>query len=229
MLRESFPCTLVSWEESARLARQLAGAIRADGYRPDLIIAIGRGGYVPARVVCDSLLHDMLTSMKVEHWGIAAHKKDETVVRFPLAVDIHGMRVLIVDDVTDTGDTLATTVAHVTSLHPREVRTAVLQHKDTSRYTPDFFAEYVTEWSWIIYPWAVHEDLVGFVERVLGSKTQFFEEIKAKLASRFEIRVDDGDLREALEDLVAMEKVERVGSLYRAVRDQDETDATTTA
>jgi hypoxanthine phosphoribosyltransferase len=229
MLRESFPCTLVSWEESARLARRLAGAIKADGYRPDLVIAIGRGGYVPARVVCDCLLHDMLTSMKVEHWGIAARKKDETVVRFPLAVDITGLRVLIVDDVTDTGDTLTTTAAYVISLGPREVRTAVLQHKGTSRFTPDYIAEYVTEWSWIIYPWAVHEDLVGFVERVLGSKTQFFDEIKAKLAARFEIRVADEELRAALEDLVALGKVERVGSLFRAVRGQDETDATTTA
>lgn len=221
MLRESFPCTLVSWEESALLARQLAGAIRADGYRPDLVIAIGRGGYVPARVVCDCLLHNMLTSMKVEHWGIAAHKKEEVLVRFPLAVDIKGMDVLIVDDVTDTGDTLATTVAHVTSLGPGEVRTAVLQHKDTSRFTPDYFAEFVTEWSWIIYPWAVHEDLVGFAERVLGSKTQFFEEIKAKLDARFGIRVADEDLRAALEDVVDMGKAERVGSLFRAVRDQD--------
>jgi hypoxanthine phosphoribosyltransferase len=229
MLRESFPCTLVSWEESARLARTLAGAIRADGYRPDLVIAIGRGGYVPARVVCDCLLHDMLTSMKVEHWGIAAHKKDETVVRFPLAVDIRRLSVLIVDDVTDTGDTLTTTVAHVASLGPREVRTAVLQHKDTSAFTPDYFAEYVTEWSWIIYPWAVHEDLVGFAARVLGAKTQFFEEIKAKLASRFAIHVDDNELRAALDDLVAMGRAEAVGSLYRAVRDQEETDATTTA
>lgn len=229
MLRESFPCTLVTWEESAYLARRLAGAIKADGYRPDLVIAIGRGGYVPARIVCDCLLHDMLTSMKVEHWGIAAHKKTDTVVRFPLAVDVRGRSVLIVDDVTDTGDTLAATVAHVASLHPREVRTAVLQHKDTSRFTPDYFAEFVTEWSWIIYPWAVHEDLVGFAGRVLGGKTQFFEEIKAKLAARFDIRVTDGELREALDDLVALGKAERVGSLYRAPRGSEETDATTTA
>jgi len=221
MLRESFPCTLVSWEESARLARQLAGVIRADGYRPDLVIAIGRGGYVPARVVCDSLLHDMLTSIKVEHWGIAARKKAEVVVRFPLAVDIRGRCVLIVDDVTDTGDTLAVTVDHVASLGPAEVRTAVLQHKNTSRHTPDYFAEFVTGWSWIIYPWAVHEDLVGFAARVMGSKAQFFEEIKAKLAARFAIRVADDDLRAALEDLVAMGEAEQVGVLYRAVQGPD--------
>ena len=120
-------------------------------------------------------------------------------------------------------------MAHVASLHPREVRTAVIQHKDTSRFTPDYFAEFVTEWSWIIYPWAVHEDLVGFAGRVLGAKTQFFEEIKAKLAARFDIMVTDGELREALDDLAAMGKAERVGSLYRAPRGSEETDATTTA
>lgn len=215
MLPDSFPCELVTWDESYRLARTLAEKIKNSGFRPDLIIAIGRGGYVPARVVADFLLHEMLTSMKIEHWGIAAHKKEEVVIRFPIAVDVCNQTVLIVDDVTDTGETLRIAVDYVRRFDPYEIRTAVLQHKETSAYEPDYFAEYITDWKWIIYPWAVHEDLVGFLERVLTTKPRFFSEIKENLASRFSIIVDDLDLRSALEDLIAMGRVETVGSVYR--------------
>jgi hypoxanthine phosphoribosyltransferase len=215
MLPESFACDLVSWDESYNLARILAEKIKQSGFQPDLIIAIGRGGYIPARLVSDFLLHEMLTSIKIEHWGEAARKKEQVLIRFPLAVDVRDQTVLIVDDVTDTGDTLRTATEYVNRSGPAEIRTGVLQHKYTSTYEPDYFSEFISEWKWIIYPWAVHEDLVGFCERVLNRKAQFFSEIKVRLAERFNIRVNDEDLFAALEDLIAMGRVVKVGSVYR--------------
>jgi hypoxanthine phosphoribosyltransferase len=215
MLPESFACDLVSWDESYNLARILAEKIKQSGFQPDLIIAIGRGGYIPARLVSDFLLHEMLTSIKIEHWGEAARKKEQVLIRFPLAVDVRDQTVLIVDDVTDTGDTLRTATEYVNRSGPAEIRTGVLQHKYTSTYEPDYFSEFISEWKWIIYPWAVHEDLVGFCERVLNRKAQFFSEIKGRLAERFNIRVNDEDLFAALEDLIAMGRVVKVGSVYR--------------
>jgi hypothetical protein len=84
------------------LPRISAKAIKSSGYRPDLVIAVGRGGYVPASV-CDFMLHSQLTSIKIEHWGIAARKQDTAEVRSPLSVNVVGLKVLIIDDVTDTG------------------------------------------------------------------------------------------------------------------------------
>jgi hypoxanthine phosphoribosyltransferase len=106
MNSQSFPCQLISWDEAYKLSRKLASVIKSSGFRPDLVIAIGRGGYVPARIVCDFLLHSLLTSIKIEHWDIAACKRPEAAVRFPLAVDVQDQSILIIDDVTDTGDTL---------------------------------------------------------------------------------------------------------------------------
>ena len=212
---DSLPCDLVSWDRSYRLARDLADNIKSSGYRPDLVIAIGRGGYVPARVVCDFLLHNLLTSMKVEHWGIAAQKKDKAQVRFPLAVDVRGQKVLIVDDVTDTGDTLQIAVSYVEGFAPQEIKTGVLQHKTTSSFEPDYYAEKITQWKWIIYPWAVHEDLVGFVEKVLSEDLVSLEAVGAELARRYLIVVDVTELEGALEDLSALGKAEKKGSLYR--------------
>jgi hypoxanthine phosphoribosyltransferase len=220
MSPESFPCDLVTWNEFYDLAKYLSRLIKSSGWRPDLVVAIGRGGYVPARVVCDFLVHDLLTSMKVEHWGIAAQKKDQAMVRFPLATGVSGQKVLIVDDVTDTGDTLTTAVGYVESLGPKETRTAVLQHKTCSEFEPDYYAEKITEWRWIIYPWAVHEDLVGFTERVLNGSDlpMSSDQIRADLKRRFDIDVENERMAEILEDVVSLGKGTRSGSVYRRAR-----------
>ncbi len=214
MMPDTFPCELISWEHSCALAKQLAITIRDSGYQPDLVVAIGRGGYVPARVVCDYLLHEMLTSIKIEHWGVAAEEKPETVVRFPLSVDVTGARLLVVDDVTDTGDTLTEAVSYLSGCKAAEVRTAVLQHKDTSGYLPDYYAEQVTEWRWIIYPWAVYEDISGFVLRALKKGPATAEEIITALKQDFSIPTGAGMITEVCADLVRRgEAAERDGRI----------------
>ena len=52
-MQEQLRCELISWAEVERLCQRLAGLIKETGFRPDLVIAIGRGGYVPARLLCD--------------------------------------------------------------------------------------------------------------------------------------------------------------------------------
>jgi hypothetical protein len=79
---QSFPCQLITWDEAYQLSRRLARQIKSSGFRLDLVVAIGRGGYVPARIVCDVLLHNLLTSIKVEHWDIAACKRPEAKFAF---------------------------------------------------------------------------------------------------------------------------------------------------
>ena len=81
MDHDSFPVELISWKKSYHLAKKLSELIRTSGYQPEIVIAIGRGGYVPARVVCDYLLIDRLTSIKIEHWGVAAEIKDQAIIR----------------------------------------------------------------------------------------------------------------------------------------------------
>jgi len=49
-------------------------------------VAIGRGGYVPARIVCDFLEISDLAAIKIEHWGMGAQKQDAALLRFPLNI-----------------------------------------------------------------------------------------------------------------------------------------------
>ncbi len=163
---EKLHCELISWSEIQRLCLRLAGLIRESGYRPDLIVAIGRGGYVPARLLCDYLDIMGLTSIKIEHYLSGAKQQEETIIRYPLKADITGLRVLLVDDVNDTGDTLVAATEHLQAFQPAEVRTAVMHEKTVSRIGADYFAMRIVRWRWLIYPWAVYEDVKGFLERM---------------------------------------------------------------
>ena len=218
MISEDFECELVSWDEAYRLSKELAARIKSAQFRPDLIIAVGRGGYVPARIVADFMLHSLLSSMKIEHWGIAASKRDETTVRFPLSADVRNKSVLILDDITDTGDTLRVAVDYVKDLGSGEVRTGVLQHKVASSFEPDYYAEKIVKWRWVIYPWAAHEDLVGFTERVLSVRPKSSKEIRTDLHRRFKLDIDEEQFDEIIWDLVALGGAEQVGDGYRVGR-----------
>lgn len=206
----SFRCEFISFGEVSRLSKILARKIKASGYQPDLIIAIGRGGYVPGRLVSDFLLFNELTSMKVEHYSWGADMYTRARIKFPISVDIIGKKVLIVDDVTDTGETLNLAVDYVQSLRPAGIRTAVLQHKICSFFTPDFYGQKIVKWRWIIYPWARYEDLAGFTEKILGDRTLDLSRIIAEFKNRYEIEIEEKEILEILYDLAERKEIERV-------------------
>ena len=200
---ETLRCELLSWGTTTSLCRQLAARIHDSGYRPDVVIAIGRGGYVPARLLCDALDVMALTSIKVEHYLSGSSKQPEAVIRYPLCADIRDQRVLIVDDVNDSGDTLKLALEHVQSFQPREARIAVIHDKLVSHFRVDYFARRIVKWRWLIYPWAVHEDIGAFVER-LEPAPRSLDEIRTVLQQRYGIRISSRLLREidAVRDLL---------------------------
>ena len=157
-------CELITWNYVYRLASRLAFVIQESGFQPEVIVAIARGGYVPARILCDFLNVYALTSIRVVHYASGARKKASARVTDSLCTEITGKRVLLVDDVSDTGDTYEVALEHLADFQPAAIKTAVLLHKTTARYQPDFIARRVIKWRWMIYPWAVIEDITGFLD-----------------------------------------------------------------
>lgn len=163
MTQPELCCEVISWNRFAGLARRVAFKIIDAGFRPDLIVAIARGGYAPARVLADYLDVTNVASIKVEHYH-GTRKAEQAFVRHPLPEHVEGRRVLIVDDVSDTGDTFDVAIPHIRQHLPEaEIRTAVLLHKAVCPKVPDFYARKVVKWRWIIFPWAVVEDLSAFL------------------------------------------------------------------
>ena len=195
-------CELVSWQQFYNLTRRLVYLIHDSGFRPDIIIAIGRGGYMPARIISDFLQIMNLTSFKIEHY-VGAQKKPQAVIRYPLSKDLDNGTVLLVDDVCDSGDTFTVAREHLMEhMYPEEIRTAVIDYKKVSRYEPDYYARKMVKWRWIIYPWAVVEDVSGFLQQ-MGSLPDSTEELQERIFQNYGIRVP----RQRLEDILALADV----------------------
>jgi hypothetical protein len=216
MIPDAFPVDLISWDYATSLSRSLAAMIRGSRFQPDIVIAIGRGGYVPARIVCDRLLMNDLTSIRIEHWGTAAHKLDQARIRFPLSVNVEGRNILVIDDITDTGETLMAARNYLALTRPGEIRTGVLQHKTSSAYQPDYYVELISDWKWIVYPWALHEDMIGFLEKVVSNRPASAVDLAEALRLRFMMSPDMDEVILALDDMVSRDTATRQGDLYYA-------------
>jgi hypoxanthine phosphoribosyltransferase len=151
------------------LCQKLALKIEKDNFKPDIVVAIARGGFVPSRIICDFLHINNLTSIKVQHY-IGTERGQKATLKYPLNADIKNKNVLLVDDVNDTGKSIAVALEHLNSFGPSSIRTVVMHEKKGSVLQVDYFIEFLENWRWLIYQWAVVEDVGGFIENS-GCKT----------------------------------------------------------
>jgi len=162
---DCFECEVMDWNLFYDLARQVAKKVNNSGYKPDMIVGLARGGWVLARVLCDLIGVKDLVSLKVEHWGVTATPDGKAKLKYPLNVDLTEKNVLVVDDITDTGESMHVTVEYLKSLKPSEIKTAALRHITSSKFMPDYFGEEIS-WRWVIFPWNFTEDLCNIVPKV---------------------------------------------------------------
>ncbi|NCA68830.1 MAG: phosphoribosyltransferase [Sphingobacteriia bacterium] len=189
-MNHKLQCELISSESVADLTDTLSELIRASGFTPDLVVAVSRGGFTPARLLCDVLGLFNLTSIRIKHYRQAATKERAATVQYPMSIPVCGLRVLVVDDVNDTGDTLRVARAHLETLGPVEIRTAVLHEKVTSPIRADYAAAVINEWRWLIYPWAVVEDVGGFL-RSMQPPPADAAEASARLSSDYGLTLSE--------------------------------------
>ncbi len=154
----------LTWERFGTASRELARAVHADGFRPDLVLAIARGGLFVAGALGYALDVKNLHVMNVEYYTGVDERLDMPVVLPPVPepVDLTGTRVLVADDVADTGATLAL-VKEFCRLHVAEVRCAVIYEKPRSVVE----CEYVWRRTdrWIDFPWSVDPPVTGTANR----------------------------------------------------------------
>jgi hypoxanthine phosphoribosyltransferase len=144
---------VLSWQLFGRSSRDLAAEIQASGYRPDLILAIARGGLFTAGALGYALGVKNLHVMNVEFYTGIDQRLPLPVMLPPVPslVDLSGARVLIADDVADTGATLEL-VREFCSEHVAEVRTAVIYQKPRSTVRCDYVWRHTDRW--IDFPWS---------------------------------------------------------------------------
>lgn len=162
-MTENCELEVVSWEKIYNMLLLLAHKIEDNNFRPDLIIGICRGGWLPARVLSDLLENPCITSMGVEFYSGIAEKKDKPRITQPISVNVEGKRVLVVDDVTDLGRSLHLVKSHLTKLGAKEIRLATLYHKPWSTITPDYYGKKTRRW--VVFPWERKETVQNLIKK----------------------------------------------------------------
>lgn len=153
---------VLTWEGFGDACRELARTILASGWKPDVVIAVARGGLNPGGTMAYALDVKAMGTLNVEFYTGIGETLTEPVVLPPLmdTSDLPGKKVLVVDDVADTGKTLAKVVELFADLSTTpeaperpDVRSAVLYTKPRSIIAPDY------SWRatdlWISFPWSV--------------------------------------------------------------------------
>ena len=146
----------MSWDELGSGARELAEQVLDDGYEPDLILGIARGGLLVAGALSYALDVKNSFTMNVEFYTGVDERLPVPMLLppVPALVNLHDSRMLIADDVADTGETLRL-VKDFCAGKVAEVRCAVLYEKPRSLVR----CEYVWKRTdlWIDFPWSAAE------------------------------------------------------------------------
>ncbi|WP_198045421.1 phosphoribosyltransferase [Kitasatospora mediocidica] len=149
----------LDYQAFGRAVRELAQTIADDGYEPDLILSIARGGVFVAGGLAYALDCKNIHLVNVEFYTGVGATLDMPVMLAPLpqAIDFSNKKVLIADDVADTGKTLEL-VHNFCLSHVAEVRSAVLYEKSHSLVKCEYVWKRTDDW--INFPWSTEPPVV---------------------------------------------------------------------
>jgi uncharacterized protein len=144
---------VLTWEMFGSASRVLAQQVLDSGFVPDIVIAIARGGLIPAGAVSYAIGVKAAGTLNVEFYSDVEETLPDPVVLEPFLDTnaIVGKALLVVDDVADSGRTLAL-VIDLLRIHAADVRSAVLYTKPRTVVQPDFSWRETDRW--IDFPWS---------------------------------------------------------------------------
>lgn len=177
----------LSWDDIYHDCKIIARELRNKKVSTDIIIGIARGGLVPARILSDLLDNDELHIVRVKFYESVGKTAKEPKILHATQFSISGKKILLVDDIADTGKSLKATFNHLKEKNASEIFVVTLVKKPHSIFNPDL---YVRETSaWVIFPWEVYETIRELIkqgkseEEIInaGIKREELEEVKRKI------------------------------------------------
>lgn len=196
--RSDFSARIVSLQEVYTLTHRLALEIMESKIRFDLVIAIARGGMLPARLMCDFLNINQLTSLQIQHYTKGAEQLESATILDPIRRSLERKNVLVIDDVNDSGKTLHEALKHISSKNPDTVRSAVIHEKQNDLFRADFVGNRLKEWKWLIYQWAATEDVLEFLNKD-GMLQTPADEARSHLQKQYDLEIEETLLNNILE------------------------------
>jgi hypoxanthine phosphoribosyltransferase len=172
--------TIPSWNQIYSLLLELAEAIRKSRFKPDVIVGVSRGGWIPARIMSDLLENPKLVNVATEYYVGVAETKYKPMLTQQVSLPVKDKKVLVVDDVADTGESLKLVKAHLKKQGASEIMIATIYYKPRSITVPHYYQKETS--SWIIFPWDRKEVVKKVVEK-FRAKGRTEEDAKEKLIS----------------------------------------------
>jgi len=167
-----------SWNFIYELCIQVADQVRCSGYKPDLLVAVSRGGWIPGRVLSDLLENPNIATIKVEYYVDIYKTHTKPKITQPLSIEVKGKKILLIDDIADSGKSLKLVKEHLAEQGAAEVKICTLYYKPWSILTPDFFVRRTD--AWVCFPHEIFETVKKIYLKLKGQgKSQ--DEIEAEL------------------------------------------------
>jgi len=186
-----------SWEQIYEMLIELADRIQRNGLEPDVIVGVSRGGWVPARIMSDLLENPELANVKAEFYLGVAETKGEPVITQPVSTSVKDKKVLVMDDVADTGKSLRLVKTHLSKEGATDIKIATIYYKPWSVLTPDYYRKKTS--LWVIFPWERKETIRNIVKKYEQQKKPIEEANKQLVRSGLDQKLVDRFIREILE------------------------------
>ena len=165
-----------TWNQIYDMLLFQAQKIQNDGYRPDIIVGIARGGLVPSRVLADLLETKDFAIITIEYYVGIGQKNKEPILKQCLHTQVTNKKVLLVDDVSDCGRSLQLAKKHLEEQGASEIRIATVYCKPGTISTPDYFEKETSHW--IVFPWEAKETMARILKKTEGKR-----ELKKEIAN----------------------------------------------
>ncbi|MFX1576103.1 MAG: phosphoribosyltransferase [Promethearchaeota archaeon] len=154
----------VWWERLYELCFRLYEKIVDSGYQPDVIVGVARGGWIPARILSDLFFTRDTANVKVDLYRGIYSRNQSPQVSQKIPMDMKWERPLLVDDVSDTGDSLTIAGKHLKQRGYKNPRTATMHMKPWTKLVPDYYV--VKTEAWVVYPWELKEFTYNLATRL---------------------------------------------------------------
>ncbi|WP_299484795.1 phosphoribosyltransferase family protein [Acaryochloris sp. IP29b_bin.137] len=151
----------VSWSEYHQQIEQLAALIYQSGWQFNQIICLARGGLRVGDVLSRIYQQPLAILATSSYGGTNGQERHQWTASQEMTFTTHlGNRILLVDDLVDSGITLEQTLIWLKQRYGpdiEDIRTAVLWYKACSKIEPHFFVKYLAENPWIHQPFESYE------------------------------------------------------------------------
>ena len=152
-----------AWDQIYEMLLEQSEKINKTGYQPDILVGIARGGMVPASILSDLLGVRQVVMIRIEFYDDIAKPGMQPVITQFLNVTVNGKKVLLIDDVSDSGLSLKIAKQYLIAEGAVEIKIATLYAKAITKTMPDFIEKITSRW--IVFPWEIKETLQSVLQK----------------------------------------------------------------